>query len=105
MVHQGWAVAWAKSDTATLKPQLPSVTDPIRLPTWRPGDKVIWEDPYRQSGEEFFGHYLYWFLVVGVPVLFILSVSSCVWCCVRKCRRKRRERRSNTVVHMLVNDS
>jgi len=102
MVHQGWAITWAKSDTATLTPQLPTLTSDMRVPTWTPGEKIR-DGEYdahpseRISSEEFFGHDLYWFLVVGVPVLAVLLFASCVWCCVRKCRKKRKNRQTDVV--------
>ncbi|KAG8163825.1 hypothetical protein KVR01_005743 [Diaporthe batatas] len=95
MVHEGWAITWAKSDTATMTPKLPTLTNEMRVPTWTPGQKIRdgEYDRYHndsQSSEEWFGKDLYWFLVVGVPIIFVLSVASCVWCGVRKCRRDRR---------------
>lgn len=95
MVHEGWAITWAKSDTATMTPKLPTLTSEMTVPTWTPGQKIEdgEYDRYRddtQSSEEFFGKDLYWFLVVGVPIIFVVSVASCIWCGVRKCRRDRR---------------
>lgn len=103
MVHQGWAITWAKSDTTTLTPQLPTLTSDMRVPKWTPGEKIR-DGEYdahpseRISSEEFFGHDLYWFLVVGVPVLAVLSFASCVWCCVRRCRKKRKNKQTRTNV-------
>lgn len=95
MVHEGWAITWDKSDTATMTPNLPTLTSEMSVPTWTPGQKIEdgQYDRYRsdsKSSEQWFGKDLYWFLVVGVPVIFVLAVASCVWCGVRKCRRDRR---------------
>ncbi|KAJ0124419.1 uncharacterized protein J7T55_005757 [Diaporthe amygdali] len=40
MVHQGWAITWAASDTATLTPKLPTLTSSMRVPTWTPGQEI-----------------------------------------------------------------
>jgi len=94
-VHQGWAITWAKSDTATLTPKLPTLTSEMRVPEWTPGQKIRDGEydrypSYRIDTEELFGHDLYWFLLVGMPVLGALSIGLCIWCCVRKCKKERR---------------
>ena len=107
MVHRPWEVTWEASDRSTLTPQLPDMTNNMLVPTWKPGEiipvgkyDVNDTDMYDASGRardsrneiEYFSHDLYWFLVVGVPIIFILTTSSCIWCCVRGCRRNRRAR-------------
>jgi hypothetical protein len=94
MVHQGWAITWAKSDTATLTPKLPTLTSEMRVPEWTPGQKIRDGEydrypSYSIDTEELLGHDFYWFLAVGLPVLGALSIGLCIWCCVRKCKKER----------------
>lgn len=94
MVHQGWAITWAASDTETLTPKLPTLTSSMRLPTWTPGQNIKGGayDPSHQgqSTREYFGDSLFYFLVVGMPILGAVSIGLCIWCCVQKCQKQRR---------------
>lgn len=94
MVHQGWAITWAASDTATLTPKLPTLTSSMRVPTWTPGQNIKGGayDPYHPSPStrEYLSDGVFYFLVVGLPILGALSIGLCLWCCVRRCKKDRR---------------
>ncbi|KAH0421995.1 hypothetical protein CcaCcLH18_13067 [Colletotrichum camelliae] len=40
MVHEAWAVTWDASDTPTLTPQLPTLTNSMWVPVWTPGEEI-----------------------------------------------------------------
>ncbi|KZL68951.1 hypothetical protein CI238_09517 [Colletotrichum incanum] len=97
MMHEAWAVTWAASDTATLTPKLPTLTSSMVVPVWTLGQKIREGeyDPVRPpSSSEYLSHGALFFLMIGMPIIGALMISSCVWCCVRKCRRKRREKKA-----------
>ncbi|OAA52893.1 hypothetical protein ISF_09276 [Cordyceps fumosorosea ARSEF 2679] len=94
-----WIVTWAASDTRTMSPRPPilagsctdaeiagSCTD-AEIATWTPGATVLpadrWchADSSRDSDLGLLGSPLFWFLVVGVP-LIVIGVPSIVCCCV-----------------------
>ena len=98
MLHDPWWIAWAASDRSILIPILPDLTNSMLIPTWTPGESIAngkydrgdlsddsWIFQRKYPG-------LFWFLVVGVPILFVACVSSCVWCCVRNCKKTRRKK-------------
>ena len=96
VVHEAWAVTWVDSDRSTLTPKLPDLTSSMSVPTWTPGDKIPkgkYDRDDSKSEEEFFGHDLYWFMIVGIPVMTVVLALPCVWCCVRCCRRSRRKKK------------
>lgn len=94
MVHQGWAITWAASDTATLTPKLPTLTSSMRVPTWTPGQKIKGGayDPSHPSPStrEYLSDGVFYFLTVGLPIFGALSIGLCIWCCVRRCKKDRR---------------
>ena len=98
MLHDAWWVEWAASDRSTLTPSIPDLTSFMLVPTWTPGESIpngkydrrdpsddSWSFQDQEPG-------LFWFSIVGVPVLFVACVSPCVWCCVRKCKKTRRKK-------------
>lgn len=97
MVHDPWAVTWAASDTATLTPKLPTLTNSIALPTWTP-DQVIPDSAYEPPKENKDGlkisQSLYLFICIGIPLIAAAMVGSCIGCCVQSCRKRRREERA-----------
>ncbi|KAF0332008.1 hypothetical protein GQ607_000024 [Colletotrichum asianum] len=97
LVHDAWIVTWAKSDTATLTPKLPTLTSGMRVWTWTPGEKIPKgrDDANKvDNGVQYMSQGVLWFLMVGMPIIGALMISSCVWCCVRKCKKNRREKRA-----------
>ncbi|KAK2775159.1 TTL domain-containing protein [Colletotrichum kahawae] len=40
LMHDAWIVTWAKSDTATLTPKLPTLTSSMTVWTWTPGEEI-----------------------------------------------------------------
>lgn len=95
-LHEAWAITWDATDTPTLTPELPPLTSSSILPTWTAG-QVVSDDDYTggptpvDNGTQI-PDSLYWFMVVGIPIIFVVLVGSCVWCCVRSCMKKKRER-------------
>lgn len=97
MVHQPWAVTWAASDTATLTPELPTITSSMTVPTWTPGETIPdgrW-DPDKQTGQDngvqFDGDFLA--IIIGLPVSGVVILGCFIGCCVRACYKRRREPR------------
>lgn len=40
IIHDAWTVAWAAADRSTLTPELPAITNNMRVPTWTPGEII-----------------------------------------------------------------
>ncbi|KAK2005998.1 hypothetical protein LZ32DRAFT_611622 [Colletotrichum eremochloae] len=97
MVHEAWVVTWAASDTATLTPKLPTLTSSMLVPTWTPGERIPdgqWDNPQRLSSERWLEGSLLYFLIIGMPIIGALMIASCIWCCVRSCKKKRRAKKA-----------
>ncbi|OLN81179.1 hypothetical protein CCHL11_10359 [Colletotrichum chlorophyti] len=94
--HSAWALTWAASDTATLTPKLPTLTSGMRVPTWTPGEKIPKGeyDQFRNDNLPYIGDGAYYFLMIGMPIIGALMIGSCMWCCIRKCKKNRREKRA-----------
>ncbi|KAK3299622.1 uncharacterized protein B0H64DRAFT_389160 [Chaetomium fimeti] len=99
LVHNAWALTWSASDITNLTPQPPSITHRMLVPTWTPGDvippgKYDRESPSGPNRNNFLDVNAQWFLIVGMPIIGALLISSCVYCCVRgsKNKKKKRER-------------
>ncbi|RHZ51745.1 hypothetical protein CDV55_103487 [Aspergillus turcosus] len=93
-VHQAWAVSWSGSDTATLSPSLPTLTNSMVVPTWVPGEIIPpgkWDRGHDGSD---MGNWqpLVHFIMIGVPIIGVAILALGIWCCIR-CRRARREER------------
>ncbi|KAK1995690.1 hypothetical protein LX36DRAFT_712954 [Colletotrichum falcatum] len=97
MVHEGWEVTWAASDTATLTPKLPTLTSYMVVPVWTPGEHIPdgQYDPTPPSGSHWIEGSALWFLIIGMPIIGALMIGSCIWCCVRSCKKKRRAKKAN----------
>lgn len=95
VVHEAWVVSWAANETSTLTPSLPTLTNKKLVPTWTPG-QVIPDGEYDRNMGPGKKNYVHgpalWFLLVGMPILGAICIGSCIWCCVRSCKKKRRER-------------
>lgn len=100
MVHKAWAVSWAASDTATLTPKLSTITSPMRVPTWTPGQKtrdgMLDAEKSGIDGIQIDSSAL--FVFIGPPMFSVVILGVCIWCCVLACQSKRRERRVVYVV-------
>jgi hypothetical protein len=67
------------------------------VPTWTPGDvippgKYDREPPSGPNRNYFLSEGALWFLMVGMPIIGALLIGSCVYCCVRESKNKKRER-------------
>ncbi|POR39607.1 hypothetical protein TPAR_00203 [Tolypocladium paradoxum] len=97
LVHEAWIITWAASDTSTLSPVPPTLTNSMIVPTWTPG-QVIPDGEYDQmppsDRSRFLPESAQWFLMVGMPIIGALLIGSCVFCCVRSSKKKRREKRA-----------
>jgi hypothetical protein len=68
------------------------------VPTWTPGE-VIPNGKYDHSenGDNvnyFLPASLYLFVAIGIPLISAALIGSCVFCCVRSCRKKKRAERA-----------
>lgn len=89
--HPAWNIIWEASDQATLTPRPPNIGSNTLVNYWVPGtpldERLLGDQP---DGLDGLATAIFWFLVIGLP-LIVLSISGCcVWCCVRKRKRKRR---------------
>ncbi|KAG2010866.1 hypothetical protein GB937_007409 [Aspergillus fischeri] len=93
-VHQAWAISWAASDTNTMSPSLPLLTNSMVVPTWVPGE-IIPPGMYDRGsdGSDMPGwEPIMRFIMIGVPIIGVALIASCVWACIW-CRRVRRKER------------
>ncbi|KAK1522235.1 uncharacterized protein CCOS01_09947 [Colletotrichum costaricense] len=102
MIHTPWTVTWDASDTATLTPKLPTLASPMIVPTWTTGQTIPdgvydYEPPRVEKGPDLTKDSLFMFLVVGCPLILFVLICSCVFCCVRSCRKKRRQKKATIV--------
>lgn len=86
VAHQPYTVSWALSDTHTMTPSLPLLTHSMLVPTWKPGENIpagkydrYGSDSIEPSdGPSYQG--LFYFLVIGLPLIGVTLISCCVWC-------------------------
>jgi hypothetical protein len=97
LVHEAWNVEWAKSDTSTLTPPLPTLTSNMMIPQWTPGQSIRpgqydrpKPDPRNREAE---AHQLLLFSIIGAPIIGTAMLCLCVGCCARKHRKMRRKLR------------
>ncbi|KAF4162406.1 hypothetical protein CNMCM6936_002132 [Aspergillus lentulus] len=96
-VHEAWAISWAGSDTATMSPSLPTLTNSMIVPTWVPGEIIPparYDRGYEGSDMPGWEPILR-FLMIGVPIIGVALLAASVWCCIwcRRVRRKERQQR------------
>lgn len=95
MIHQGWSVAWNESDILAMSAEMPLLTTTIHIPMWNPGQETHngeyhrWPD-YTNAG--FISQSLLLFMCIWIPLIFVSFFGSCIFCCVRIHRKKKRER-------------
>jgi hypothetical protein len=95
-LYPAWHITWEASDISTLSPQPPTLTSSMRVPVWTPGMTLApgdYDDNGRGKGPSTSGRgldgSLFWFLIVGLPVILVVFVGGGVfWCC----RRMRRDK-------------
>ncbi|KAH9236404.1 hypothetical protein K456DRAFT_1761013 [Colletotrichum gloeosporioides 23] len=95
MLHEAWAVTWDASDTPTLTPQLPTLTNSMFVPVWTPGDNIpdgIYEHDEAKDGHAM-GQTICMVLLIGLPIIATIIVCLVTWCGVRKYRRSRRKKK------------
>ncbi|KAK1635511.1 hypothetical protein BDP81DRAFT_273348, partial [Colletotrichum phormii] len=99
MMHTPWTVTWYASNTANLTPKLPTLASLMIVPTWTTGQTIPdgvydYKPPRLESGPDFTKDSLFMFLVAGIPVIVFVLICSCVFCCIRSCRKKRRQKKA-----------
>jgi len=87
--HKAWTVSWNKTDTETLTPQLPTLTNGMKVPTWTPGEEIPdgkYDDKEHAANRPFLS------IIVSVTVVSFVLIVACIGL---KCRRvkERRKRR------------
>jgi hypothetical protein len=91
-VHQPWYITWQSTDTSTLSPSLPTLTNAMYVPTWVAGE-IIPDGEYDVShpgdGPRFGP--LAKFTAIGVPLIGVAIIGGLIWCCIGARRRKRKE--------------
>lgn len=77
-----------------MTPPLPLLTHSMLVPTWKPGEKIP-DGKYDRYGSDSIEapdganwRGLFYFLVIGVPLIGVTVLSCCVWCCFRARDRK-----------------
>ncbi|KAI6763891.1 hypothetical protein HG530_007680 [Fusarium avenaceum] len=95
MLHKAWSISWNASDTSTMTPKLPSLTNKMEVPVWTPGQDIP-KGEYDESPVEdgplsgVTGR----FLLIGIPIIGVFFVLLGAWICfVRHKRRKRAARK------------
>lgn len=81
-----------------MTPSLPLLTNSMLVPTWRPGEKIP-KGEYDRYGTDSIEPNdgvnlmpLFYFLVIGLPLIGVTLISCCVWCCFRARDKKWRKR-------------
>ncbi|KAF5494359.1 hypothetical protein CGCS363_v009220 [Colletotrichum siamense] len=95
MVHEAWAVTWGASDTPTLTPQLPTLTNSMLVPVWTPGDRIsdgIYDHDGGKDGNAM-SKTMRLVLLIGLPIIAAIIICLITWCGVRKYRRSKRKKR------------
>ena len=95
-MHEAWHITWAASDTSTLSPTLPEITSDMLVVTWVPGESIppgVYDREYVIRDGLQIPNAAFWFMIVGLPIIGALLIGSCIGCCVRHHRSKKRERR------------
>jgi hypothetical protein len=91
--HQAWAISWAESDTATMSPSPPNLSDFRFALTWVPGKPI---DPQMYKGASdtsgVGGAPLIYFGMIGGPIIGVTIIALCIWCCCCQCRGCRGDR-------------
>ncbi|KAJ9151457.1 hypothetical protein NKR19_g4975 [Coniochaeta hoffmannii] len=79
-----WHISWQTTDMPTLSPRPPALDEGERFTRWVPGSK-----PEREKQDNAWGGdlspALYYFLVVGIPLLIVAGIAACLTgCCARR---------------------
>lgn len=99
LLETPWLITWAKSDTKTLSPRPPSLDrhcTRAEIAMWVPGAKFSKLDRMcyqSEHGPDWLGSSLFWFLVLGLPVIFFI-MPAVLCCCILPARKKRLARRA-----------
>ncbi|WAO93399.1 Hypothetical protein NCS54_01094600 [Fusarium falciforme] len=95
MLHEAWSISWDASDTSTLTPKLPSLTNNMEVPTWTPGQNIpkgkydespVDDGPLSDSTGRF--------LVIGLPIIGVFFVLLGAWICFVRHKRRQRAARN-----------
>lgn len=102
-VHRSWHIRWEASDTTSMSPAPPVLPcyDPT-LTSWVPGgDATVPEQtcrPWPVGGDDGWNQSVAWFLILGVPLLFVVLVATgCFFCCRHRRRQKEKKIKENMV--------
>lgn len=83
-----WHISWQTTDMPTLSPRPPALDDGETITRWVPGS-----DPEREPRDNWGGgisHSLFYFLVVGIPLIVVAAVVACL---IPACRGRRAKKR------------
>lgn len=84
-----WHISWQTTDVATLSPQPPTLEAGEIIPSWVPGSAL--DRPIRDNWGVGMSPSLFWFLVVGIPLIVVALIAGCCTYCF--CLRRRRLKR------------
>lgn len=91
-IHNAWHISWASSDTSTLSPAPPDLSCSQFLATWVPGEATPSTACRNAEDHGSMGTSLFWFLVIGLPIIALVLVGSCCFFCFWQ-RHKRKAQR------------
>lgn len=83
-----WHISWQTTDMPTLSPRPPALDDGETITRWVPGS-----DPEREPRDSWGGgisRSLFFFLVVGIPLIVVAAVVACL---IPACRGRRAKKR------------
>lgn len=88
-VHMPWHISWASSDRPMLTPTPPALDCGQRISKWIPGESIA-QDSCKPENREHQSTSLYFFLVIGLPVILLTLIAGCcAHCCIRRRKEKR----------------
>jgi hypothetical protein len=100
MAHPAWQITWEASDTSTLSPAPPALTNGMYIDSWVPGSPIE-EGRYDNTGTGghssygsdpgFRGSEMMIAICVGVPMLALCMCGGCCYGCKRHDRKLKRE--------------
>lgn len=95
--HDAWKISWEESDTSTLAIALPELTSTMVVQTWTPGQTIPRDKddqvPERQNDMPGWDKVFY-FCVIGAPLIGLSMIGCCVACCVSNRWAKRRKKQA-----------
>ena len=87
-----WHISWQSTDMPTLSPRPPALDGGERFTRWLPGSKPEPEKLDNWGGGDF-NPSLFFFLVIGLPLIVLAGIAACITGC---CARRRAKKRSGS---------